>query len=273
MLSSSMLNTFRHYFIITIAELHKDNINRKQNADSNWFVNQRLQNQPSSSLAEQWLWPSHIFLVWYLLLPKWAGIMRMITATKNCFGSRTNNFRIALGTRFNQTISNCHQRSRVLEECIKALWHKQTHFKVNTAKQNRHFTHLGSLQRLCSLYLRCHKRDFQYLLSTFLIPDCNLLTASLLPSTGANCTRHDWNNSMKSKWIWTVHSIISSSTFSQMQVALHCACYPLLQTDKRFVAQVLFGTITAVVVVGSCQGHSHRCKGWFEGHYRAQDHG
>lgn len=199
--------------------------------------------------------------------------MRMITATKNCFRSHVNNMRIALGTLFYQTTSNCHQRSRVLEECIKALWHKQTHFNVNTAKQNKTFKHLGSLQRLCSLDLRCHKLDCEYFLSTFLIADCNLVTASLLPSTGENCTRQEWKNSMKSTWIWTVNSIISSSTFSQMQVALHCACYPLLQTDKWLVAQVLFGTITAVVVVGSCQGHSHRCKCWFEWHYRAQDHG
>lgn len=58
-----------------------------------------------------------------------------------------------------------------------------------------------------------------------------------------------------------------------MRVALHCARYPLLQTDYRFVAQVLFGAVTAVVVVGPSQGHSHWCKGGFKGHQRAQDQG
>lgn len=58
-----------------------------------------------------------------------------------------------------------------------------------------------------------------------------------------------------------------------MRVALHCARYPLLQMDYRFVAQVLLGAVTAVVVVGSSQSHSHGCKGGFEGHQRAQDQG
>lgn len=59
----------------------------------------------------------------------------------------------------------------------------------------------------------------------------------------------------------------------EMRVTLHGACYPLLQTDHRFVAQVLFGTFTAVIVMGSSQSHSHGRKSWFERHKRAQDPG
>lgn len=58
-----------------------------------------------------------------------------------------------------------------------------------------------------------------------------------------------------------------------MRVALHCAFYPLFQTDHWFVAQILFGPITAVIMVCSSQCHSHRCKSGFEGHYRAKDQG
>lgn len=58
-----------------------------------------------------------------------------------------------------------------------------------------------------------------------------------------------------------------------MRVALHCAFYPLFQTNHWFVAQILFGPITAVIMVRSSQRHSHRCKSGFEGHYRAKDKG
>lgn len=60
---------------------------------------------------------------------------------------------------------------------------------------------------------------------------------------------------------------------SEMRVTLHRACDPLLQTDHRFVTQVLFGTFAVVVVMGSSQSHSHGRKGWFERHKRAQDPG
>lgn len=63
-----------------------------------------------------------------------------------------------------------------------------------------------------------------------------------------------------------VHSILPSCTFSEMRVALQSACYPILQTDYRFVAQVLFSVVTAVIVMSSSQGHSHWCKGGIKGH-------
>lgn len=56
-----------------------------------------------------------------------------------------------------------------------------------------------------------------------------------------------------------------------MRVALHCACNPLLQTDDWFIAQVLFGSLAAVVVVGASQRHSHGREGGFKGHKRTQD--
>lgn len=58
-----------------------------------------------------------------------------------------------------------------------------------------------------------------------------------------------------------------------MRVALHCAFYPLFQTDHWSVAQILFGPITVVIMVCSSQRHSHRGKSGFEGHYRAKDQG
>lgn len=58
-----------------------------------------------------------------------------------------------------------------------------------------------------------------------------------------------------------------------MRVARHRACNPLLQTDHRLVAQVFFGALTAVVVIGPGQSHSHGCKGGFERHKGMQDPG
>lgn len=58
-----------------------------------------------------------------------------------------------------------------------------------------------------------------------------------------------------------------------MRVALHSASDPLPQTDNWFVAQVLFGPVTAVVVVCSSQSHSHGREGGFEEHKRTQDPG
>lgn len=68
-------------------------------------------------------------------------------------------------------------------------------------------------------------------------------------------------------------SIPSSGTFSEVRVALDCALYPLFQTHHRFVAQILFGSVTAVIVVRSSKRHSHWCKSGFEGQYWAKDQG
>lgn len=66
-------------------------------------------------------------------------------------------------------------------------------------------------------------------------------------------------------------SVPPSCPMSEMRVALHSACNPLLQTDYWFVAQVLFRTLTAVVMVSSSQSHSHGGKCWFKGYKRTQD--
>lgn len=68
-------------------------------------------------------------------------------------------------------------------------------------------------------------------------------------------------------------SIPSSGTFSEVRVAPDCAFYPFFQTHHRFVAQILFGSVTAVIVVSSSKRHSHWCKSGFEGQYWAKDHG
>lgn len=70
-----------------------------------------------------------------------------------------------------------------------------------------------------------------------------------------------------------VHGDPPSGTFPEMRVTLHRASNPFLQTDQRSVGQVFFGPLTAVVVVGSGQSHSHRCESGFEGNQRAQDQG
>lgn len=71
----------------------------------------------------------------------------------------------------------------------------------------------------------------------------------------------------------SVHCAPSSGTFPEMRVTLHCASDPFLQTDQRPVGQVFLGPLTAVVVVGSSQSHSHWCESGFEGHQGAQDQG
>lgn len=95
----------------------------------------------------------------------------------------------------------------------------------------------------------------------------------LLPSAGEKKVKGTRGSN------WIVLSVqkmwfsVTLSAVSEMRVTLHRACDPLLQTDHWFVAQVLFGTFAAVVVMGSSQCHSHGRKGWFEWHERAQDPG
>ena len=60
---------------------------------------------------------------------------------------------------------------------------------------------------------------------------------------------------------------------SEVRVALHSPGDALRQADRRLVAHVPLGTLTAVVVVGACQCHPHGREGGLEGHQGAQEQG
>lgn len=125
---------------------------------------------------------------------------------------------------------------------IKAFWNKQQHEKVytvlisNTGKYNKKIAW----------------------------PRINF-TKYLLPPGGESFA--------VALLLLTCRCIPPSGALLEMRVTLHRASNPFLQTDHRSVGQVFFGPFTAVVVVGSGQGHSHRCERGFEGNQRAQDQG